>query len=258
MSKTVFVTLTDEKYYPKAVSTINSLRGPGGWAGDIVLLCVDFLPDHPPSQVILHGLSHIDHTPLFECWKEYPIRPMADRRHQEKVYQWDKLQVFSEYFKQWDRVVFLDAGLRVCNSVTPLLALDWQGKLLAQDDDPFNKGKRLACQFDWEANHEVVKKLLKKFPCQPEQTRYFLNTMFLFDTQLIKENTLYKLIRLMYEYPISLCNEMGIMNLYFHVKKGVWQPFPLTVNDKYLFGWSELDYPGKRWSDFHFIKYSVT
>ena len=139
---TVFVTLCDQSYFSKAQRTIRELQVHGKWAGDIVLLTVGFKPS-PFRGVRIREITHLNTDPLLEQWKDHPIQPMPDNRHYGKIYQWDKLQVFTPYFKQWDRVVFLDAGLRIFDVVHPLLDLAWQGKMLAPDDaDPYDNGSR--------------------------------------------------------------------------------------------------------------------
>ena len=54
---TVFVTLTDLKYYEKARQTIWELRVNGEWTGDIVLIAVDFQPE-PIEGVHILDYSH--------------------------------------------------------------------------------------------------------------------------------------------------------------------------------------------------------
>ncbi len=262
---TAFVTLTDQSYFSKALRTLEDLRGRGQWTGDIVLMTVGFDadPSSVPPGVLLHRIEHIDHEPLFKIWDQHPLTPMADNRHRGKVYQWDKLQVFTEFFCRWDRVVFLDAGLRVLDSVEALLGLPWRWKCLAPDDaDPYDNGNRLVCQFDWKANSEASAKLLRDFGVGVQLKRYFLNCIFLFDTALIKKLYPFEVMKAwMLEYPICCCNEMGIMNLFFTAHHGIWEPFPQRVQvaagkEKYLFGWNENNYKERpTWESFVFMKY---
>lgn len=261
---TAFVTLTDSSYAKKAYTTLHELRQKGEWEGDIVLMAVDFEPDPTllPSNVLIHRIPHLDHQPLFDIWQTFPLEKMADNRHHGKVYQWDKLQVFSPFFRKWERIVFLDAGMRVLGSVAPLLELPWQGRFLAPDDsDPYDNGNRLVCQFDWQANPLVSETLRHTYPITWEKEHYFLNCIFVFDTSLLQKGAGQKdLVKLMYEYPICRCNEMGIMNLKFVTEMRVWEPFPQkTKEGKYLFGWNEANYKEHpNWTSFHFIKYSRT
>jgi hypothetical protein len=257
---TAFVTLSDVSYYKKALHTIDELRTAGGWAGDIVFIAVDFDPKPIPG-VQIYKTTHINTHYLLEQFRKHPIRAMSDNRHFGKVYQWDKLQVFKNYFRQWCRIVFVDAGLRIFNSVQPLLDLSWKGKLLAPDDsDPYDNGSRFARQLDLDANPEVTQKLFMKYPVEICEMRYFNNPIFVFDTSMIGNDiTFDDLEKTMNTFPIFLCNETGLMNLIFNYTLRVWSPFPQRVGTKYLFGWAESNYKeNPTWRDFHFIKYSIT
>jgi hypothetical protein len=256
---TVVVTLCDAAYYPKAKRTIRELHVKGRWRGDTVLLAVDFDPDPIPG-VQSRRISHLDTQPLLEAWKTHPLAPMPDNRHYGKLTQWDKLQVFTPWFQQWRRVVFVDAGMRIFDTIQPLLDLPWEGRLLAPDDaDPYDNGSRFDHQLDLSANPPVLATLLATYGESCLTRRYFNNCVFVFDTALITQSTLTDLERMMHEVPIFRCNEMGLMNLAFMIQRDVWTPFPLRVGDKYLFAWSEANYTEHPdWRQFHLVKYSVT
>lgn len=256
---TVFVTLSDASYQRKAMQTIYELRVNGQWTGDIVFVAVDFHPE-PMEGVHILEVSHIATDNLVRQLREHPIRPMSDNRHFGKLYQWDKLQVFKPYFRQWERVVFLDAGLRVFDVVDPLLQVDWRGKFLAPDDsDPYDNGARFRLQLDIKANPPVTDALLSEFSESILDEHYFLNCIFLFDTALLERVSFEELETAMNKFPICMCNEMGILNLIFTFKLRVWCPFPQKVGEKYLFAWSENNYhEHPTWKSFHFIKYSLS
>jgi hypothetical protein len=261
--RTAFALVTDVAYFPRAVRTIEDLRSAGGWSGEVVLLSVGF---RPPDEVLdthrvtCREVAHVPTDGLVAALRERPIRPMPDGRHFGKLAQWDKLQVFDPWMQRWDRVVYLDAGLRVFDRVDPLLSIDWRGKLTAPDDAlPGDNGKRFRCQLDLDANPTVRDRLLADFGAWILDARYFLNCLWVLDTRLIDRCSRAELEEGMNRYPISLTNEMGIMNLCFHFRHRVWQPLPERAeHGKHIFGWSERNYPGTTWRDFHFLKYPVT
>lgn len=260
---TAFVTLCDRNYFPRALRTIEDLRTSGQWQGDLVLVTVDFEPPlHllTPFRVLSHCVKHIQTDALVEILKKNPMRHRADNSHLGKLTQWDKLQVFSSFFQQWKRICFLDAGLRVFNTVEPLLALPYEGLFLAPDDsDPYDNGNRLGCQFDLSANPAAAHALLAEFGNDIVSYRYFLDCMFVFDTALINLCDRTHMEAAMNAYPISYSNDMGIINLFFTVKHKVWKAFPQrTEGGKYLFGWCELNYRERpAASEFHFLKYPM-
>ncbi len=249
--RTACVTLTDRGYFQKARQTIRDLRTYGQWQGTIVLLVVDFMPTWEEIQgfgpnVLCMPVEHIDHTALWEVWKQHPIRTQFDNSQYKKFYQWDKFYVFHPFFKTWDRILFLDAGSRVCRPITPLLQLNYKGVFISPDDsDPYDNGQRLAVQFDFDTNPEATRHFLETFGKESLQEHYFLDCIFLFDTALIDGmNTFETLKRWMIEFPISCRNDMGIVNLYFHIHKQVWFPLPQRLPDDsgYYFGWNESNY----------------
>lgn len=259
---TAFVTLCDYNYWEKAKRTILQLRGVGGWMGDVILISVDFHPDMEfmkENNIQEYFVQHINTDTLVKQLQEHPIKRMQDDRHFKKLTQWDKFHVFDSFFKQWERIVFLDAGIHIFNRVDALLSLPWKGKLLAPDDSgPYDNQNRFRCQLDIGANPSVAELLFKMWPRDILDQTYFLNCIFVYDTALLETVSFQELEDAMNTYPICLCNEMGIMNLFFTFKLGVWSPFPVTVDGKYLFGWCQLDFHGcPSASQFHFIKYPV-
>jgi len=247
---TAFVTLTDRGYFHKARHTIRDLRTHGQWNGPIVLIVVDFMPTFEEiasfgPKFLCLPVSHIDHSALWEVWKTHPIRTQADNSQYTKFYQWDKFYVFTPFFKTWKRVVFIDAGARVCRPVAPLLDLEYKGKFLCPDDsDPYDNGNRLAVQFDFDTNPAVTAHFYEVFGRDCLSERYFLDCFFLFDTELIKDSTFPTLKQWIFEFPISCRNDMGILNLYMHIYRRVWTPLPQILPDGsgYYFGWNESNY----------------
>jgi hypothetical protein len=257
---TVFVTLCDNSdYYRRAKLTLAELRDSGRWMGDVVLMTVDFDPEPIPG-VEIHRISHIPTDPLLEIYKTYPLVHSHDDRWKTKLKQWDKLQVFTDFFRRWERVVFLDAGMRIIAEVQPLLDLEWRGRLLGPDDTehPASNGMKFRCQVDTKSNPPAYRALLEEFSESIlEESSYLLNCMFVFDTALLDKISYTELLDTMYAYPIATCNEMTIMNLVFYFRHKVWTPFPAKIGSRYLFGWNETNYIRRpaRWVDFYFMKY---
>jgi hypothetical protein len=264
---TVFATLTDSSYFEKAKRTIRELWDNGKWRGDIVLITVDFFASTIDPQFLKtyniqeYPVNHIHTDTLVAKLRETPIKAMPDNRHFNKLTQWDKFYSFSPFFKRWDRVVFLDAGIRVLDSVKPLLDLPYENSFLAPDDsEPYDNGNRFKCQLDLEANPQVLQELVSDFSQEILDQNYFLNCMYVYDTKILDLFTMKEMEIAMNKYPISLCNEMGIMNLFLNFRLGLWKPFPQrTSENKYLFGWNERNYrENPTWESFHFMKYPAT
>jgi hypothetical protein len=266
MGKTVVVTLTDVGYFSRAKRTIIDTRSRGEWTGDLVLITVGF--DAPKNfldyyNVIQKRVEHINTDYLVEQYKKFPLKTVGDNRHLLKLSQWDKFYVFDEYFKNWEKVIFFDAGLRVFDKVSILDNIDCKGSILAPDDvAQYDTEQRFKIMFEFEANIDATEKLFQEFPTHIIEERYFLNCIWIYDTSLLEQCKMSEMVEAMNKYPICRCNEMTIMNLLFTMKYKVWKPFPEFIeNGKRLFGWIEYDRdygPNKSWRDFCFMKYSQT
>lgn len=262
--KTAFVVVSDQPYFSKAKRTVEDLRWRGQWEGDIVYIAIGFYPSQTWSdfmKVQIRHLPAIDVSEILKAWSTHPIKPMPDNRHTTKMAQWNKLYVFDTWFSKWDRIVYLDAGMRVLHSVTPLLNLPWKNAFLAPDNSGIHDNTILfETQIDRTANPTVTKQLENMFGAEMYTKKFFINCIWVYDTQLLDKCNITHLLQGMNQFPICMTNEMALLNLYFTYLHNVWIPFPEhPIEGKYLYGWCELCYSEKlTWRDFHFIKYPVT
>ena len=156
---TIFTLVTDKAYFYKSQITINDLRTAGKWNGDVAVVTIDFdLDDEYKQQnnIIEVKFPMIDKSLLLE-----KIGPggflNSDKREIHKLNQWEKLHIFDDYFSKWNRVVYLDCGLRVLDDVKYLLELDYKDKLLAPNDAApnFRPDQIFRFQVDW-AKPELI------------------------------------------------------------------------------------------------------
>jgi hypothetical protein len=259
---TAFVSITDKGYFRKAEQTIKDLRNRGNWHGVVVLVTIDFdLTEDFKNKydVIEWKFASIDKTHLLN--KIGSGFSNSDKREINKLNQWEKLHIFDEYFTAWPRVVFLDAGLRVLDDVRHLLELDFKDAILAPDDSaPYYRADKIFRHQVCFDNPEHVKVLTDDFGEKVFDSKYFLNCIWVYDTNILKTCNKTQLIDAMNKYPLCKTNEMTIMNLLFHFKYKLWKDFPLqTTHNKYLFEWCESNHPfPTKWSDYCFIKYPIT
>lgn len=250
--KIAVVTYTDGKYLGKAKITIDEIRGNGKWQGDFVVM-TDGLFTMDSEYVARQNLTikaypDVVVTSLLEKIRKHPFRNW-DGREFNKTKQWNKLYVFDTFFKQWDYILFVDAGIRVFHPIEPFFLQFKKNSLIALNDGHPDFTKKFDCQIEM-SNTEVVEKLKKIYDIHSD---YFLNCLFLFSTDLIHENTLQDLLNLMNEYPICKTNEMAIMNIYFAKN---WVPLNIYLRKNMLFDWSERD--GRTYKDYIALKYPTT
>jgi len=257
------VTLCDAAYFEKAKYTIHDLRTRGDWQGTIILIAVDFLPDDQfikENNVQVKQFPRIPLDNLLNIYKKKPISIAThDERQFKKTTQWEKLHVFDEWFKQWQRIMFIDAGLRILDSVKFFLNLESNGKLLALDDTWNEPNKTFKSQLELTNQPEVLEEYCKDFGKVSLDSKYFLNCLWIYDTTLLEAIKKEELIETMDKYPIWRTNEMGVMNAIFTFKHKVWSPLPLVAeNGKFLFDWCEYNRPGTHWTQYCALKYPVT
>jgi len=252
---TVFALITDEKYFEKAKITIRDLRLKGNWSGPIVVATIDF--DLNKNFIDYYNITEVKFPPIDKSEMLKKIGPngfsIGDKREINKVNQWEKLHIFDEYFTQWERVVYLDAGLRVLDDIKHLLKLDYKNKILAPID-----GTLFKTQISYD-NTQLVSELLNEYGDNILEMNHMLNCVWIYDTNILEIFDKSQLIQIMNKYPLCKCNEMTAMNLLLNFKYNLWKPFPEKAsNEKFLFEWSELNRKGTDWREYCLIKYPVT
>jgi hypothetical protein len=259
---TAFVLVTDLNYFTKSKRTIIDLRSKGNWTGDIVLITIDFTLNTNFKNfyniIDLH-FEPIDKLQLLNKIGEQGFSN-SDKREITKLNQWEKLHVFDDYFMKWDRIVFLDAGLRVLDDVKHLLELDYKNKILAPKDGRYNNYNLFKCQLSYD-NLDMIEKVKRDFGENILNENYFLNCIWIYDTNILRLCDKNQMIEAMNTYTLCRTNEMGVMNLLLRFKYNLWKPFPVKISSgKFLFDWCESNNPSRRqnWRDYCYIKYPVT
>lgn len=259
---TTFVIVTDLNYFNKAKRTIIDLRTKGNWQKDIVLITIDFNLNNNFKNfynIIEVKFNQIDKSELLNKIGQNGFSlSLLDKREITKLNQWEKLHVFDDYFMKWKRVIFLDAGLRVLDDVKYLLELDYKNKILAPKDGRYNDYNLFKCQLSYD-NQDIVEKVKTDFGENILNENYFLNCIWIYDTNILKLCDKTQMIEAMNTYTLCKTNEMGVMNLLLRFKYNLWEPFPIkTSSNKFLFDWCELNNSNTNWSDYCYIKYPVT
>jgi hypothetical protein len=243
---TTFVIVTNSNYFIKAKRTIIDLRSKGNWKGDIVIVTIDFKLTNNFKK--FYNVQEVQFKPIYK----------SEKIEINDLNQWDKFHVFDNYFTQWKRVVFLEAGLRVFDDVIYLLELDYKGKILAPKDGKFYENQKFNCQVSYE-NESMIEKIKSEFRENILDETYFLDCIFIYDTDILKLFDKKQIIDIINKYTLCIKNEMGIMNLLLRFKYNLWEPFPFKISSgKILFDWSESNNPNTYWTDYCFIKSPLT
>jgi len=259
---TVFALVTDLNYFNKAKRTIIDLRSKGNWTKDIVLVTIDFNLNSNFKDfynIIETKFPKIDKSQLLNKIGNEGFVDTTDKREINKLLQWEKLHIFDDYFKKWQRVIFVDAGLRILDDVKYLLELDYKDKILAPKDGKINENQPFKCQLSND-KPELIDLIKQDLGDYIFDSNYMLNCIWIYDTNILNLCDKNQLIEAMNKYTLCKTNEMGIMNLLFHFKYKLWEPFPIKVsNGKILFDWCESNQTYyTTWRDYCYIKYPVT
>jgi hypothetical protein len=260
---TVFVTLTNYAYLNRAKKTIKQIRNNGLWDGKIILITTDFDLDEEfklECKITEKKFPLIDKSEMIS--KIGNGFSDGDRREITKITQWEKLHLFDEYFANWERVIFLDAGISVLDSVQNLLDLEFRNYFLCGNDNGDSEirygNKVFDCQLTKD-RPDVKYALTLEFGTEMLNSEYFLNCMWVYDTEILKKVKKQDFVDVMNKYPLFRTNEMGVMNVLLHFKHKLWKGFPEKAqNGKYLFDWCESNRPGTQWYNYCFIKYANT
>jgi hypothetical protein len=258
MVETAVVTLCDEAHLARCARTIADVRSTGRYWGDLVLVAVDFLPPQDFIDFYRLHVRLVAAVDTVELVEQIHARPFTggDGRELEKTVQWSKLHMFDPWFKQWRRVLFVDAGFRILDRLDFLLDLPWRGWLTAMDDAHPEGDRRFGCQLETVSNPDALVDLERLVP-EVMTRRYFLNCLWIYDTDLTDDQTLPALLDLMVRFPICRTNEMGVMNVYFAFLKRVWRPLEMNrPSGLPLIDWTERG--ARTWRDYVGLKYPTT
>lgn len=248
--KTCIVTYTNQDFIEKVRGTIFELRTIGNYDGDIVVIVGDDLKDNPPylhDGVTVKYFPEIEREEYFQKLREKPITVGLDNPETNKPFLWHKLYTFHQYFKQWDKCLCLDGGMRIFKPIDKILNLDCKGKFLAHSDAYPTYEWRLYDQFDQVQFPEIYEDLQNEFDLNID---YFQTTMYMFNTNIIEDNTFDTLVELSKKYFTSKTSDQGLVNLYFNNKKyyNIWEQIKIKDDQTYYYDYFER--PGRYYQDY--------
>lgn len=246
------ITYCNESFTEKTNKTIEELRNNGKYYGDIVVIIGDDLKDrleHDDDRVIIKYFPEIDRTEQINKLLQKPITHRSDYPEVRKVFQWHKIFAFHSYFKKWKYCWGIDGGMRIFKPVDKIIYLAESGKFLAQSDAYPNYEMKLSIQFDQVEFPEIYEELKNNFDLDRD---YFQTTTFLYDTDLIDENTCNLINEWSLKYFTSMTNDQGVINLYFNNYKEVYKEIKHFDSETYYYDFMERD--GRTWKDYIMLK----
>ena len=214
MKKNLLVTLADKKYLDFAKSLFSGVYFNSGWQGDYMLLAHE-VPEEDLKWFKDKGILIKKCEPLAEKLAgRWPATILS------------KLYLFTPEFKQWDKIIYLDADLIVCASLDKLLSVK---KIGAVKHDHFTPTK-LKFYFEKYGASQADYLLAQKKHNMNRHT--FVSTVLAINPQIIKADTFANLSKLWQQYQNSSGGlEEIALNLFFgNLWENLPAPYCLTVD----------------------------
>ncbi len=224
----VLITLADKNFIPQAKQLFSSAYWNGGWQGDFLLLAHE-VPEEDLRWFREKGIIVFPCKPLSE-------KELAGLWHPSIVL--DKFYLFTPFFKQWKRIVFLDADIIVRASI---------GKL-TDGKEPFSSpnahGTSLRKEFikKTKKNRELFGRLEKEYPLQGKA---FNSGIMSFSADVIQEDSFKKLMELYQRFgELNKYGEEATINLLFyrnwHMLSPLYNTYPWRTHHLYDLSYNKI------------------
>jgi len=255
----VLVFVANDNYLHKTFQTIYEVRTIGEWADDIIILTTADVAEKSENIVLSKSLRaefrilpDRDFSATLAFWNAKPYHAHSHYM-KNRIFQFMKFYIMDIWFKKWDVVFYMDAGMKLHGSLERMkAACNPSYSLLAHSDSYPEYEKTLESQFDLTLDSYVSEKLLLTYRLKCD---YFQTTLMIFDTKIIEAGTVDRLFELMNMFPITVRNDQGIFNLYFVIERKKWIQIEKKDSIGFLYDFHER--PGFDRSDYLLMKYPI-
>ena len=221
----VLITLADKNFIPQAKQLFSSAYWNGGWQGDFLLLAHE-IPEEDLRWFREKGIIVFPCKPLSE-------RELIGVRHPPVVL--DKFYLFTPFFKQWKRIVFLDADIIVKASLDRLVETKGfcapNATCVGLTKEFFRTDRKLRAELE---------------RTYPLRGKAFNTGVFAFDAADIAGDTFEKMTALYEKFgSLNFYGEEGTFNLFFYKKwtmlPVMYNAYPTYMRDTYNLGHGRLE-----------------
>ena len=233
-SNNVIVTMaTNAEFSYFAADLVRRVRCTGAYDGPIVLLYSDKVPLNP--EFVEFGVHMHDARLLLPEFFREPSDPpcyrAGDEYRAKRISRFRgyylKTAVFSVFFKQWRRVLWLDARNDIHYPLEPFFSsINSESAFLANPDAWPAASSILRDHFFSDCDPVLMARVERRFDLHSE---YFQSTLMLFDTSLILNDTLTTVAELYNELSRVASSDQIIFSLYWHQIRSVYQPLPYRL-----------------------------
>lgn len=215
MKKNLLVTLADKNYLDQAKQLFSSVYFNAGWQGDYMILVPSKDKNEPALEWFREkGIIVKVIEPLYgEVIESVP-------RNETFI----KFKLFTPEFKKWDHIIYADVDIIIKASLDSLTEVKGFSavKYLTNLSSHFLTAESI--KYDDLALSQY-KKLSSNYNLN---IKSFSTGFFVFNTDIIKEDTLDKLSKLFYDYyKLGLFGEEQYLTLFFN---DMWEKLPQVYN----------------------------
>jgi lipopolysaccharide biosynthesis glycosyltransferase len=205
IKKNIVVTLANSNYLDQAKQLFSSVYYNAGWQGDYMLLAYQ-IPDCDLKWFMDRGILIRNCEPLSNeiVGEGFPSVVLS------------KFYLFTEEFKKWDKIIFLDSDIIVTGSLNKLTNV--KSFAAVKDSFFFNLDHQIA-------NNKGKIEIGKNFKLN---SKSFNTGVMVFSSKIILENTFNEIVELYGNVrDFSRFGEQLTINLYFYKK---WEKLPFVYN----------------------------
>jgi len=236
-NKICTVLITNDAFFERLLQTLSSLLS-YTYTGDICIVIGDDLVNsdklnHPLLKANNITIKHFPDIIFSDVFNEkFNSIPREDLwRH--KKFQYHKLNLFNTFFKRWDFIFYIDAGMKIYSSIMPIINARKEGKFLAHSDAYPDYNYNLDIQFIRE--DPMFNDLSRKYNFNIDFPQ---TTIMLYDTSIIDDKTFINLVNLAEECKISKTNDQGIIALYYTNIEPLWEQIQLEDETTWFYDYN--------------------
>ena len=220
---TAVVFVANLPYFGNFINSLKQLRTTGKYTGPVILLAADGLydTDHIKNNdaIKLHNVEVIHLPDIKTVMKKDTVDKLISHLGEggKKNYNWcfgtfNKFNLFHTYLKKYKYIFYMDTGVKIYRPLNDMFQLIKPNQILAHHDDYPKYHYSFADKF---RDIEPYKsQLISDYDTKTKH--YFQTTIMLYDTEIIKHDTLDNIINLVDKYPISHNGDQEYISLYFH------------------------------------------
>lgn len=220
-----------------ASTFISNLRNQGRYKGELLIITSVFTPTFLIKNIKKDINVTVIRLPKIKFDKKTEKRFLGlntnnqPNRFKTKNFQWFKLNLFHTRLKEWDKIFYLDINLTIHKDLTDLMKINVRDSFLAKADGYPDYERLLISQFD--ETQPEIKQMETIFNLK--DNNYFQTGLMYFDTSIIYKDMIDDILKIAKEFPISITNEQGILNLYFQNRNGVYKELPEFLGDDVIY-----------------------